>query len=244
MSFKESHLNLTQAQKRQIANAVQNGSGVKLRFKHGQLKHGDKLLLTQRQLNKIEKSYQKGSGCEITLTKNQLNKMKTGGFLPMILPALVGAVAPFLLNKLFPDRSQQQGQGLMEGQGAWDPAIMALTRNSLRQAGKPIPKEFNGDFLPDRVGQGILLPQGHGINLPGGHGINLPRGKGLIKADNGAHMSQHVYGSHSNYLPNVSDPYGSGIMLPGQKKRQVKMLPQMQYGQGFMAPNSDFQLLQ
>lgn len=206
MSFATELLKLTEPQKKAIGNAVQKGSGVKLRFKHGQLKHGDKMLLSQRQINKINKSHQLGKGCEVNLTKSQLDKMKTGGFLPMILPALIGAVAPFLLGKLFPDRPQQ-GEGMIMHNGF--------------------------DY------------QGQGINLPGGNGINLPRGKGLVKGNNGGPVTNNVYGNHSSYLPNVSDPYGQGVMLPGQRKRQVKALQSPQYGNGFMAPNSaGFQMLQ
>lgn len=208
--FSEHHLKLTQAQKNQIAKAAQSGSSVKLRFKHSQLKNGpDKMLLSQRQINKINKSHQTGKGCEIVISKTQMDKMKKGGLIAALLPALVGAVAPWLLGKLFPDRQQQQAQG-------------------------------------------IVLPRGGGYNNPlsmEGDGIVLPgmkRGKGVIKADNGGPISEHVYGKQSHFLPNESDPYGSGMLIPGQKKRQVKVLepPRLNYGMGFVAPNSpDFQML-
>lgn len=207
MSFSEHSIKLTQPQKKAIANALQKGSGVKLRVKHGQFNHGDKLLLSQRQINKINKSHQLGKGCELSLTKRQLDKMKTGGFIGALLPAIIGAVAPFLLGKLFPDRPQQQGEGMIMHNGF--------------------------DY------------QGQGINLPGGNGINLPRGHGVVKGNNGGPVTNNVYGNHSTYLPNVSNPNGQGVMLPGQRKRQVKALQSPQYGNGFMAPNSaGFQMLQ
>lgn len=110
-NFVMADIGLTDQQKRQVQKAVAANSGVKLRFTNKQLTSGSgQLPLTNSQYNKALKSAQKGKGCDITLSKTQLNKMKTGGFLPLILPALIGAVAPFLLNKLFPQK--QEGDGI------------------------------------------------------------------------------------------------------------------------------------
>ena len=111
-NFKIADISLTEQQKKQVQKAVAANSGVKLRFSNHQLSssHGGQLPLTTTQFNKVAKSAQQGKGCDITLTKTQLNKMKTGGFLPLILPALIGAIAPFFLNKLFPQN--QDGNGI------------------------------------------------------------------------------------------------------------------------------------
>lgn len=128
-------------------HAVSNQSTVRLRLTHESLSkdHNAQIHLTPTQHKAIERAKGKNKGLMITLSKKQLMYHQKGGFLPLLLGALVSSLAPVLFNRLFPDNSQQ-GQGLqvekyqqddnMNAAGAWDPVSMAIMRNAAGRANK------------------------------------------------------------------------------------------------------------
>ena len=70
--------------------------------------------------------------------------MKTGGFLPLILPALIGAFAPFLLNKLFPQNQEEQGINI-PGSGINIPGREKMRSAIMGNNGGPISNNISGD---------------------------------------------------------------------------------------------------
>lgn len=86
--------NLTEVQKRLIAKAVYNKTGINLRLTYVQLQGNDKLALTKTQASRVIRNRNNGQGIELRLSKSQLQySKKIGGFLPLLLAALSAAGA-------------------------------------------------------------------------------------------------------------------------------------------------------
>src|SRR4051794_21316811 len=106
--YVETDIHISDKQKHSIASAVSAGSGVKLKFTYAQLQKEEnaKILLTKTQHNRLAKAFASGKGIVVMLSKKQLNSMKIGGFLPMLLAGIASALAPMLFNRLLPDNSK------------------------------------------------------------------------------------------------------------------------------------------
>jgi len=86
--------NLTEVQKRLIAKAVYNKTGVNLRLTYAQMHGNDKLALTKTQASRVIRNRNNSQGIELRLSKSQLQySKKIGGFLPLLLAALSAAGA-------------------------------------------------------------------------------------------------------------------------------------------------------
>lgn len=95
MSLTPYGLTLTQGQQETLAKAAREGTSVTLRLAADQLQGGDKLGLTKRQINHIEKKAAAGAGAEITFSMTQMKRMrKTGGILPLLslIPMILAGV--------------------------------------------------------------------------------------------------------------------------------------------------------
>ena len=79
-SYIEYHVTLSDGQKSKLLSAIQNKSPLTLRLKHSHLKGPDKLMLTQRQIEKIKKSLANGTGSDLKISKTQITRsVKHGG---------------------------------------------------------------------------------------------------------------------------------------------------------------------
>ena len=79
-SYIEYRVNLTDNQKLNLASAINNKTPLTLRIKHSNLRGNDKLMLTKRQIVKIQKSLSNGTGNDIKISKTQIRKLvKQGG---------------------------------------------------------------------------------------------------------------------------------------------------------------------
>jgi len=266
--YVELEINLSPTQRTSIANAVSNQTSVRLKLSHTQLTghHNAKIQVTPMQHRRIQKSINAGKGLVITLSKTQLKHHQKGGFLPVLLGALVSSLAPVLFSRLFPDKSQQQqqeGHGIvnaqkyqhddnMVGAGAWDPLTMLVARNAAIDANnqrvlsgrKPVAvPELQGNYLPDKKGSGLILP-GTNRNYRNQQGEGLayePYGgndKELISG-NGDSSHYHLSGNHTSFLP---DSY-MNVYGQNEKKLNQKNVKRGQ-GLGYVNPNSEkFQML-
>ena len=82
-----------------LASAIVNQSPLTLRLKHGHLKGSDELMLTKRQINKIEKSLANGTGSDIKISKTQIRKsVKHGGNLFSSLASIGAKVLPYAIK--------------------------------------------------------------------------------------------------------------------------------------------------
>jgi hypothetical protein len=88
--YAEYSVTLTENQKKQVNNALMRKQQLTLRLKNSQLSGTDKLLLTKRQVQKIEKHKIENQGVDIKLSDQQLQKNQQGGLLPLaaLIPAL------------------------------------------------------------------------------------------------------------------------------------------------------------
>lgn len=208
-------------QKKNIARAINSNTNVKLRLTNRQLQ-GDEasMLVTPRQAKQIEKAKSLGKGIILTLSTKQLEKMKTGGFLPVLLGALVSSLAPTIFNRIFPSKNQDgEGINLPKGRG------VSRQHNMDIPQGMIIP--YNGTNTTPNI-------EGYSARNGGyGAGINMPRGNGIMLPGGGAGKSSKtakVYAAPKS---------GMGMKKKTSSKRQTGM------SVGYVAPNSEkYQMLE
>lgn len=93
-SYKLHSVDLTDGQKQSLAKAYNQRAPVTLRLKHNQLSGNFPLLLTNSQINHINKAKQKGTGVDVNISKSQISaQSKNGGFL--------GALAGYWLELFY-----------------------------------------------------------------------------------------------------------------------------------------------
>ena len=79
-TYNEYGVTLSDGQKSKLFNAIKNKSPLTLRLKHSHLQGSDELMLTQRQIAKIQKSLANGTGSDIKISKTQITRsVKHGG---------------------------------------------------------------------------------------------------------------------------------------------------------------------
>ena len=78
---------------------MNNKTPLTLRIKHSNLRGNGELMLTKRQIAKIQKSSANGTGTDIKISKTQIRKLvKHGGNLFTSLASLGAEVLPFAVN--------------------------------------------------------------------------------------------------------------------------------------------------
>ena len=78
----EYKVNLSQGQKAKLAKAIKDGSALKLRLGKNALSGPDELMLSPRQIAKLQKAKRNNSGVEISFSKSSIRKsVKQGGSL-------------------------------------------------------------------------------------------------------------------------------------------------------------------
>ena len=73
-SYIEYKVKLAPNQMSKLASAIRNKSPLTLRLKHSQLRGSDELMLTRRQITKIEKSLANGTGSDIKISRTQIRR--------------------------------------------------------------------------------------------------------------------------------------------------------------------------
>ena len=99
-NYYEWNLKLTDNQKMNLAKSIKNKCPLTLRIKYlNLLKTDDKLLVTERQMNKIDKAMDKGTGLDLKLSKEQIKKIaKHGGNRFTSLATLGAKVLPYAVK--------------------------------------------------------------------------------------------------------------------------------------------------
>lgn len=204
MSYSQINVTLSAKHKKTIAAAVESGSGAKLKLSPAEFEAGvDKILVTKQQMGRINKALDAGKGLFITLSNAQLRAMKKGGFLAAILPAILGALAPTIFNRLFPDPNSS-GSGI----GSYGDDDTGGGMDNLAH-----PSEGEGT---DEDGEGIMLP---GTTLAPRQGS---RGQGIVpkrsrayqyanedmehRPANGEGAGNRLAGRRDSYLPSAELP--------------------------------------
>ena len=100
-TYFEYGVTLTDNQKRSLASAMNNRTPLTLRIKNSNLSGNDELMLTNTQLNRIQKSLASGTGVDLRISKTQIRKVaKQGGNLFTSLASLGAKVLPFAVKGL------------------------------------------------------------------------------------------------------------------------------------------------
>ena len=98
-TYIEYGVQLTPNQKSKLMSAIKNKSPLTLRLRHSQLRGSDELVLTQRQINKLEKSLATGKGSDIKISKTQIRRsVKHGGNLFTSLASLGAKLLPYAMR--------------------------------------------------------------------------------------------------------------------------------------------------
>ena len=98
-TYIEYGVTLTDGQKSKLMTAIKNKSPLTLGLKHSHLRGSDELMLTQRQIAKIQKSLANGTGSDIKISKTQIrNSVKHGGNLFTSLISLGSKLLPYAVK--------------------------------------------------------------------------------------------------------------------------------------------------
>ena len=154
----EYKVNLSQGQKAKLAKAIKDGSALKLRLGKNSLSGNDELLLSPRQIAKLQKAKKNNTGAEISFSKSSIRKsIKQGGSLWTSLLKLT----PFLtkgVSKIAPHLAT----GAMSALGSL--GIDKIFGKGM-QGGRP----KGGTILPDAIvkmiQRGIEVPVKFLVNL-------------------------------------------------------------------------------
>jgi hypothetical protein len=148
MSYSKSNIFLTDGQKKNLTKAINNNSSIKIKLSNIQIKQNGNvpILLTNSQINKINKSKTENKGMVLNMSMAQIRaNKKEGGILPFLIPiAIAGASA------------------IAGGIASWG------TKKALDAVDKAIEKGKKGNGLMP-LGQG-LRPLGQGLR-PLGQGL-------------------------------------------------------------------------
>ena len=98
-NYMEYGVKLTDGQKTKLASTIINQSPLTLRLKHSNLRGSDELMLTKRQIAKINKSIANGTGSDIKISKTQIRRsVKHGGNLFSSLASIGAKVLPYAIK--------------------------------------------------------------------------------------------------------------------------------------------------
>ena len=98
-TYIEYGVTLTDGQKSKLMTSINNRSPLTLRLKHSHLRGSDELMLTKRQIERINKSLANGTGSDLKISKTQIrNSVKHGGNLFSSLLSLASKVLPFAIK--------------------------------------------------------------------------------------------------------------------------------------------------
>ena len=140
-----------------------------LRLSHNQLSGNDELLLTNRQIRKIDKSKIDGTGTDIKISTNQMRKQSGGNLFSALLPlaknilpqilktaglsALSGAVSGGIEKTI-------KGEGLRQSRGPTGGGLFSIPQNKIDQLIKY--KDYLTDSQKKQINQ--ALQTGSGIS--------------------------------------------------------------------------------
>ena len=134
-SYIEYGVTLSDSQKSKLLSAIQKKSPLTLRLKHSDLQGSDELMLTQRQIAKIQKSLANGTGSDIKISKAQISSsVKHGGNLFTSLIKLGSKVLPYAVKGI-----SKVAPALATGAAS---ALGDLGIKKLFGKGIPIPNNF------------------------------------------------------------------------------------------------------
>ena len=98
-TYIEYGVTLTDGQKSKLLSAIKKRSPLTLRLKHSHLRGSDEIMLTQRQIAKIQKSLANGTGADIKISQAQIRSLvKHGGNLFSSLARIGAKLLPYAVK--------------------------------------------------------------------------------------------------------------------------------------------------
>jgi len=112
LPYHEKGLNLTDNQKRKLADGVKSKKAVTIRLSPNQFNGPSKVMLTKQQINQLAKHKMNNTGLDITFSATQLSK-QIGGFIGALLAGLAGTLLPTIISKITGHGARKKGRGLV-----------------------------------------------------------------------------------------------------------------------------------
>jgi hypothetical protein len=185
--YNEVSFDISPKQRKSLASAFNSDSSAKLKLTNVQLfGNNSTILATNSQIARIEKAKDLGKGILLSLSKKQMEKMKKhqdGGFLPVVLGALVSSLAPVLFSKLFPGKQEGEGIELPNGRGL-------DIEPKQRQKGNGFIQPDNGGNTQYRINNFSAQNAGNGIVMPGKTSGSVSAKKYVSQAATGVKKKQ------------------------------------------------------
>ena len=214
----EYKVNLSQGQKAKLAKAIKDGSALKLRLGKNSLSGNDELLLSPRQIAKLQKAKKNNTGAEISFSKSSIRKsIKQGGSLwtsllkltpfltkgvskiaPHLATGAVSALGSLGIDKIF-------GKG-MQGGAVLPDAIVKMI-----QRGIEVPVKF----LVNLINMKEMLTNAQKTLI----GKGLQSGKGIVLKP----TKRQIHGGLLGTLAAIGIPmaielaskiFGKGLQVP------------------------------
>ena len=175
----EYKVNLSQGQKAKLAKAIKDGSALKLRLGKNSLSGNDELLLSPRQIAKLQKAKKNNTGAEISFSKSSIRKsVQQGGSLWTSLLKLtpfltkgVSKVAPHLATGAV-SALGSLGIDKIFGKGMQGGAILPNAIVKMLQKGIEVPVKF----LVNLINMKEMLTNAQKTLI----GKGLQSGKGIV----------------------------------------------------------------
>ena len=191
MSYTQYKLNVSDGQKDKLRNAAKTKKAVSLRLSKNDLVGNDIMLLTQAQINSIQKAITQNNGVTLKLSGKQIkaNLRVEGGFLPALLAFLAETALPALTSTILPAL----------GVGALTGGASALASNIIESA----------------TGDGMYLKTGKGV----GNGFFIQKNGKCIEGTytgKGLYLNPSGYRAHYGdglFLSSGGNVYEGGSIL-------------------------------
>ena len=214
----EYKVNLSQGQKAKLAKAIKDGSALKLRLGKNSLSGNDELLLSPRQIAKLQKAKKNNTGAEISFSKSSIRKsIKQGGSLWTSLLKLtpfltkgVSKVAPHLATGAV-SALGSLGIDKIFGKGMQGGAILPNAIVKMLQKGIEVPVKF----LVNLINMKEMLTNAQKTLI----GKGLQSGKGIVLKP----TKRQIHGGLLGTLAAIGIPmaielaskiFGKGLQVP------------------------------
>ena len=218
----EYNVNLSQGQKAKLAKAIKDGSALKLRLGKNALSGPDELMLSPRQIAKLQKAKRNNSGVEISFSTSSIRKsVKKGGSLWTSLISLGAKALPLVtkgVSKVAPHLATgalsalgSLGIDKIFGSGMYGGALLPDAIVKMLQRGIEVPVKFlvnliNLDEMLTKAQRTLI-----GKGLQSGKGIVL---KPTIRQIHGGFLGTLAAIGIPMAIELASKIFGQGLQVP------------------------------
>ena len=227
----EYKVNLSQGQKAKLAKAIKDGSALKLRLGKNSLSGNDELMLSPRQIAKLQKAKRNNAGAEISFSKSSIKKsVKQGGSLWTSLLSLGTKALPLVtkgVSKVAPHLATgalsalgSLGIDKIFGSGMYGGALLPDAIVKMLQRGIEVPVKFlvnliNLDEMLTKAQRTLI-----GKGLQSGKGIVL---KPTIRQIHGGFLGTLAAIGIPMAIELASKIFGKGLQVPRKAGMGLKV---------------------